>query len=441
MCPVRAEGDTADGALVAVQGLAELVWRACVPEPHRPVVAGGGERVPVRAEGDAADGALCGRVRGWPSCSWRARVPEPHRPVVAGGGERVPVRAEGDAVDGACVAGQGLAELFVACARPRAAPSRPRRRRRACVPSGLKATPADGSLGGRSGVGRAVCGVRASQSRTVPSSPAEASVCPSGLKATPVTESCVAASGVGRAVCGLRASQSRTVPSSPAEASVCPSGLKATPWTGLGGHAGSPPPRNAEPLERRDHAAPRLDSSGSRYASRLRSSDTSKSPGSCRSRRMRGRLRLPWQLRLCRVALLVGIGDREGAAHAHAAMSNATSVATAARTRRLVRRCCSRSSPTSSSISLPWIGAARRRPRRGTPVAELDVGLPARRAESRSSAPTRTLSRATEATPSSAPSRNRRQPRPELISPSVFAMRNLPYLLVVAPVAHLLPDP
>ena len=70
--------------------------------------------------------------------------------------------------------------------------------------------------------------LRASQSRTVPSSPAEASVRPSGLKATPSDGALVAVEGLAE-LAWLRVSQSRTVPSSPAEASVRPSGLKATP--------------------------------------------------------------------------------------------------------------------------------------------------------------------------------------------------------------------
>ena len=69
-------------------------------------------------------------------------------------------------------------------------------------------------------------------SRTVPSSPAEASVVPSGLNATEFTALVwpVSGSPIGWR---LDTSHSRTVPSSPAEASIVASGLNATEFTAL----------------------------------------------------------------------------------------------------------------------------------------------------------------------------------------------------------------
>ena len=72
-----------------------------------------------------------------------------------------------------------------------------------------------------------------SHSRTVPSSPAEASVLPSGLKATLVTGSVWTFRASPSARCVVT-SQSRTARSSPAEAKVLPSGLKATLVTPFG---------------------------------------------------------------------------------------------------------------------------------------------------------------------------------------------------------------
>ncbi len=68
-----------------------------------------------------------------------------------------------------------------------------------------------------------------SQSRTVPSSEADAIVLPSGEKATAWTES-LCPSSVCRCV-PVVVSQSRTVPSREADAIVLPSGEKATALT------------------------------------------------------------------------------------------------------------------------------------------------------------------------------------------------------------------
>ena len=167
-----------DGAGVAAQRLAERLWRAHVPEPHRPVVAGGGERVPVRAEGDAVDGVGvaaqrlaelpggCARPTAapcpsslpeasvrpsglkatlstapvWPRSGGRAAggvrdVPQPHRPVVAGGGERAPVRAEGDADDRPVWSRSGWPSCWWVPTSHSRTPRR-RSRRRACARPG-----------------------------------------------------------------------------------------------------------------------------------------------------------------------------------------------------------------------------------------------------------------------------------------------------------------
>ncbi len=99
-------------------------------------------------------------------------------------------------------------------------------------PSGLNATPLTWPWWPFTGRPSGLC-VRASQKRTVPSTPAVASVPPSGLKATPKTKrsplvQATADQGLAE-LSGVRVSQSSTVPSPPAEASVCPSGLNATP--------------------------------------------------------------------------------------------------------------------------------------------------------------------------------------------------------------------
>ena len=96
-----------------------------VPDPHRPVVAAGGQPGAVRGDrhrrhpaGVAGEGGalLAG-----------GRVPDPHRPVVAGGGQPGAVRGDRHRRHRAGVAGEGGA-LLRRWPGPRSAPSRRRRR-------------------------------------------------------------------------------------------------------------------------------------------------------------------------------------------------------------------------------------------------------------------------------------------------------------------------
>ena len=139
--PVGAERHTRHRVGVAGQGGADRLAGVGVPQPHRLVVAGGGQAVPVGAErhtvhraGVAGEGGA-DRLAG-------VGVPQPHRRVVAGGGQAVPVGAERHTDHRVGVAGQGCADGWP---------------------------------------------VSAFHSRTVLSALAEASRCPSGLNATPVT--------------------------------------------------------------------------------------------------------------------------------------------------------------------------------------------------------------------------------------------------------------
>ena len=105
----RAEGELTAPSVVGAQGSAELPVAGHVPEPHRPVVGGGGEHAPVRAERDALDLVRMAGERQAEDVR-RPHVPEPHGAVEAGGGERAAVRAERDAVDLVHVASEGRAE-------------------------------------------------------------------------------------------------------------------------------------------------------------------------------------------------------------------------------------------------------------------------------------------------------------------------------------------
>ena len=104
-----------------------------IPQPHRPVLAGGGELPPVRAERHRVHLPVVAGQGGLPGAG--GRIPQPHRPVLAGGGELPPVRAERHRVHPACVAGQGGLRRR-RWPDPTAAPCRPRRRRRAAARPG-----------------------------------------------------------------------------------------------------------------------------------------------------------------------------------------------------------------------------------------------------------------------------------------------------------------
>ncbi len=110
-------------------------------------------------------------------------VPQPHRVVVAAGGDAVPVGAERHTGHRVGVAGERVRRRVGRCRRPTAAPSCPRCRRRCGCPSGLNATLATAPCGRSAGS----TGRRASHTRTVSSWLPETMRVPSGLNATLLT--------------------------------------------------------------------------------------------------------------------------------------------------------------------------------------------------------------------------------------------------------------
>ena len=111
-----------------------------VPQPHRPVGAGGGQQrpsglnaTPVTASVWPVSGGAVGLAGG--------HVPQPHRPVRAGGGQQRAVRAERHPVHRVGVAGQRRAVRLAGGRRPTAAPSDPAPAVASSGPSGLNATP------------------------------------------------------------------------------------------------------------------------------------------------------------------------------------------------------------------------------------------------------------------------------------------------------------
>ena len=176
---------------VAGQG-AQVLAGGRVPQPHRLVVAGGGQQPPVRAERHRPAPRRCGRSRVRRRLAG-GRVPQPHRLVVAGGGQQPPVRAErhrrtprrcgrSGCAGGSPVAGshsRTVSSLAGGGQQPPVRAERHRRTPRRC---------------GRSGCAR--CSpVAGSHSRTVLSSLAVASSRPSGLNATPLDRVGVAGQG------------------------------------------------------------------------------------------------------------------------------------------------------------------------------------------------------------------------------------------------------
>ena len=157
----------------------------------------------------------------------RGQVPQPDR-VAGGGGERLAVGREGEAVDPVVVLRGGVGwRRGRPRSGPRAGPSGPGRRRRGSCRRALKATEGTGPPCLRTRGWAAGSAAVRSQSRTVLSWEAEASVVPSGLKAREETEpSCLRRRGWAAGSAAVR-SQSRTVlPSWEAAASVVPSGAE-----------------------------------------------------------------------------------------------------------------------------------------------------------------------------------------------------------------------
>ena len=203
------------------------VWRwvpvTRIPDPHRAVVAGGGQPAAVRGDrhrlhpaGVAGEGVALGAGD---------RVPDPHRAVVAGGGQPAAVRGDRHRPHPAGVAGEGVAL---------GAGGRVPDPHRAVVAGGGQPAAVRGDrhrlhAAGVAGEGVAWVPVTGSQIRTVPSSLAVASQVPSGATATAPTLP-VWPVRVWRWV-PVSGSQIRTVPSPLAVASQLPSGAIATAAT------------------------------------------------------------------------------------------------------------------------------------------------------------------------------------------------------------------
>ena len=116
-CPSGLNATLEHRAGVAGEWGADRLAGVGVPQPHRLVVAGGGEAVPVGAErhtdhraGVAGEGGA-DRLAG-------VGVPQPHRVVVAGGGQPVPVGAERHTAHRAGVAGERGADRLAGVGVP-----------------------------------------------------------------------------------------------------------------------------------------------------------------------------------------------------------------------------------------------------------------------------------------------------------------------------------
>ena len=154
-------------------------------------------------------------------------VPQPHRVVVAAGGDARAVGAERHTAHRVGVAGQRLRRRAGRCPRPTAAPCRRQLPEAMRLPSGLNATLDTESVWPVSGwpIGWPVS---ASHSRTVLSALPEAMRVPSGLNATLVHRVGVAGQRLRRRVGRCRRPTAARVLSSLPEAMRRPSGLNAT---------------------------------------------------------------------------------------------------------------------------------------------------------------------------------------------------------------------
>ena len=258
-----------------------------IPQPHRPVLAGGGELPPVRAERHRVHRAVVAGEGGLLGAG--GRIPQPHRPVLAGGGELPPVRAERHRahtrpswpVRVACpapVAGShsrtvpsSLAEASRRAVRaerhrvhravvageewPAGAGGRIPQPHRPVLAGGGELPPVRAErhreAPGSSWPVRVACPapVAGSHSRTVPSSPAEASCRPSGLNATaltrpvwPVRTRCNAGVSAGRPHRGARYSEGSS--GSSRWRSIPAGGLASHPARVTATSAGSASPAN-----------------------------------------------------------------------------------------------------------------------------------------------------------------------------------------------------
>ena len=178
--PIGAEGDADDLVGVPGERPSELLARRDVPQPHRPVGAAGRERPAVGTVGDGHDRAAVALQRRMRLLE-AAYVPQAHGIVRAGEGDGASVRAERDASDSPDASVDGRAERALILDVPEPdGPVEARRCQRSPVAAeGQPQTSCACARNGRPSGTRAFV----SQSRTVPSKSAEASVPPSGLYA------------------------------------------------------------------------------------------------------------------------------------------------------------------------------------------------------------------------------------------------------------------
>ena len=116
-CPSGLNATLVHRAGVAGERVADRLAGVGVPQPHRAVVAGGGQPVPVGAERHTEHRAGVAGERvadGWPVVG----VPQPHRAVGAGRGQPVPVRAERHTGHRAGVAGERVADRLAGVGVP-----------------------------------------------------------------------------------------------------------------------------------------------------------------------------------------------------------------------------------------------------------------------------------------------------------------------------------
>ena len=224
-----------------------------VPQPHRGVGAGGGQRCPSGAERHPRTAPVWpvrGAPIGWPVAGSHSRTVG----SCAGGGQRCPSGANATADHRAGVAGEGGADRLAGVAGPTAAPSGRRWRRPAVPVRGERHTAHRAGVAGE-GVRRAAGRWRGPTAAPSASLLAVASGCPSGLNATAVTAPVWPVSGApsGWPVCGVPQPH-RAVGAGGGQR--CPSGANATPvtapvWPVSGGRAGVRSRPTAAPSGRR----------------------------------------------------------------------------------------------------------------------------------------------------------------------------------------------
>ena len=125
---------------VAGQRVADGLAGGRVPQPHRVVVAAGGDARAVGAERHAVHRARCGRSAaaptGWPVAASHSRTVLSSLPEAS----RLPSGLNATLITASGVPGRAAGRRAGRCPRPTPAPSCRRCRRRCAVPSGLNAT-------------------------------------------------------------------------------------------------------------------------------------------------------------------------------------------------------------------------------------------------------------------------------------------------------------